>query len=128
MTQSHSPGRYGREDFVRLTLAEFPELREDFEDDSDLPHLQASALARLTQTAKGNADWTVYARAVQLVHHLFTNADEYLQNALAVSYLENLDFDGRNGDVAWTHLSPLLRDEWRKLNGYLGRRVPRSAE
>jgi hypothetical protein len=39
-----------------------------------------------------------------------------------------LDFDGPRGDQAWTYLSPILRDEWRKINAYLGRRVPRSAE
>ena len=37
-------GPYTHADFVRMSLAEFPELRQGFEEDADLLHLQMHAL------------------------------------------------------------------------------------
>lgn len=45
-------GPYTHADFARLALAEFPELREEFEEDSELLHLQMHAFTRLMEHAK----------------------------------------------------------------------------
>ena len=106
-------------DFVRLALAEFPELREEFEEEDGLPHLQMGAFARFTQVAKGRADWETYERCAQLADRLWGCADEELNNALYVSYLEHLDFEGSRGPKAWSLLSPRLRQGWREIQEHL---------
>jgi hypothetical protein len=45
-------GPYTRADFVRLALAEFPKLREEFEEYRDLLRLQMHAFERLAARAK----------------------------------------------------------------------------
>ncbi len=53
-------------DFERMALAAFPELREEFEEDAGLPHVQMGTFARRLQQAKGEADWAAYERGVRL--------------------------------------------------------------
>lgn len=109
---------YSHSDFVRLALIAFPELREEFEDNAELLHVQMGAFARRTQRAKGEGDWDAYARCVRLADEMWRHPDYYLQNALNVSYLEHLDFDGPRGAIAWEHLTPALRDGWRAMRAY----------
>lgn len=114
-------GPYTHADFVRLALAEFPELREEFEDDPELLHLQMHAFERLMGRAKVEGDWATYARGMRLAHLLWRRPDDDLLNALNVSYLEHLDFEGPNGAEAWRHLSPELQDGWRAMQAYMAR-------
>jgi hypothetical protein len=85
--------------FHDLALAQFPELREEFEDHRGLPHLQMRAFARLVQEAKGRADWETYAQAAALADALWRDADPALRNALNVSFLELIDFEDRTGPM-----------------------------
>jgi hypothetical protein len=110
---------YGSEDFSRITLAEFPELAEDFEEWSDLLHLKMGAFARITQSAKGEGDWEKYQRCVQLADTFCADPSPELENALNVSYLEHLDFDGPRGPKAWECLTPRLRAGWKAMQRYL---------
>jgi hypothetical protein len=110
---------YTADDFRRLALAEFPELREELEEYPDLLHLQMAAFARRTERAKEEGDWDTYARCVRLADTLWRHPDEALLNALNVSYLEMIDFDGARGPVAWKHLSPALQQGWRAMQAYL---------
>ena len=114
-------GPYTHEDFVRLALAEFPELRAEFEDDPELLHIQMHAFERLAGRAKVAGDWSTYARCMCLAHALWQRPDEALLNALNVSFLEHLDFDGPNGPEAWRHLSPELQEGWRAMQAYWAR-------
>ena len=107
------------DDFVRLVLDAFPELREEFEEDDGLPHVQMGAFARFTQQAKGRGDWETYGQCAQLADRLWGCADEYLNNALYVSYLEHLDFEGPRGPKAWSLLTPRLQQGWREIQDYL---------
>ncbi|HEU4754509.1 MAG TPA: hypothetical protein VFU47_15480 [Armatimonadota bacterium] len=112
---------FSAEDFVRMALAEFPELREEFEEDSGLLHLQMAAFARLAQRAKGQGDWETYGRCVRLADQLWRRADPELLNALNVSFLEHLDFEGPRGTRAWEILTPALRKGWEDMQAYLDR-------
>jgi hypothetical protein len=92
-----------------MALVEFPELREELEEFGELLHVQMGAFARLVQQAKAEKAWDVYQPALRLVDKLWTRPDPSLQNALNVSFLENIDFGGSRGDKAWGNLSPSLR-------------------
>jgi hypothetical protein len=102
-------------DFRTAVLAEFPQLRDEFKDDDELPYLQVGAFARFTQSAKGRADWDTYERCVGIAGRLFGRASRDLENALYVSYLEHLDFDGPRGPKAWSLLTPELQAAWRRI-------------
>jgi len=110
---------YDAEDFSRMAVTEFPELAEDFEEWSDLPHLKMGAFARITQAAKGDGDWEKYARCVRLADKLSADPSPDLENALNVSYLEHLDFDGPRGSKAWECLTPRLKVGWKDMQQYL---------
>ena len=113
---------YTRADFVRLALAEFPELRDDFDfSEEDLLSLQMHAFARLMQEAKGAGDWERYGRGARLAAELWRRPDEELMSALETSFMENLDFDGPRGPMAWQHLTPDLQEGWRSMRAYWDR-------
>lgn len=114
-------GPYTHDDCVRLTLAEFPELREEFEEDSERLHMQMHAFTRLTQRAKGDGDWATYSRCIRLAHRLWERPDEKLLGALNVSFLEHLDFDGPRGPEAWSLLTG--RRCRLRLNGEVARHI-----
>ena len=114
-------GPYTHADFVRLALAEFPELQDEFEEDAELLHLQMHAFERLMGRAKAAEDWSVYTRGMRLAHELWRRPDEHLLNALNVSFLEHLDFTGWKGTAAWRHLSPELQEGWRAMQAYMAR-------
>jgi len=111
-------GPYSRSDFVRLTLAEFPNLRAEFDEAEGLLHLQMHAFTRLMQHAKGSADWDTYRRGVRLAAELWSRPDEDLLNALNVSFLEHLDFDGPRGPEAWQRLTSELQHGWKAMKAY----------
>jgi len=113
-------------DFAALAVGEFPELRPDVEDEVNrgLVHCEVGALAQFVQAAKGRADWSTYERAMRFVDRLLSEADPALENALYVSFLEHVDFNGSNGRRAWSHLSERLRKGWRELNDGWGRPRP----
>jgi hypothetical protein len=104
--------------FPITALAEFPELRQEFEDFDGLPFVQMGALARLIQGAKGRGDWDTYGRAAHLADTLWGRGDADLHNALNVSFLEHIDFDGPRGPHAWALLSPRLQRAWRSMTAY----------
>ena len=112
---------YTHADFVRLTLEQFPELREEFEEYPDLLHAQMHAFERRMGRAKAEEDWAAYRRGMRLAHELWCRPDHALLNALNVSFLEHLDFDGASGPKAWGYLSSELRDGWRAMQAYMTR-------
>jgi hypothetical protein len=105
-------------DFPARALAEFPELPEEFAGDEGLPYVQMGAFARLMQRAKGSGNWDTYRRAARFADELWGGADPGLRNALNVSLLEHIDFDGPRGSDAWSLLSPRLRRAWREMDAY----------
>ena len=110
---------YTGADFVSMTVGRFPELREYFEYNEGLHHVQMGDFARLTMEAKGAGNWEKYLACVQLADELWKRPDDYLLNAINVSYLEHLDFDGPKGKKAWDLLPPALRKAWQEMQDYL---------
>jgi hypothetical protein len=114
-------------DFASVLITEFPELRADVEDELNrgLVHLEMAAFAEFVQLAKGRADWEAYGRAMDFADRLLREADADLDNALHVSFLEHIDFDGPNGQRAWAFLSAPLQRGWRQINDGWGRPRPK---
>lgn len=102
-------------EFRVTVLGEFPELNDLFEGDDDLPFNQIGAFASFTQRAKGAGDWDIYERCIRIAHTLFTRASPELENALYVSFLEHLSFDGPRGPKAWSLLTLELQTAWRRI-------------
>jgi hypothetical protein len=111
--------RYSRLDFTRLALAEFPELREEFDEYPDLLHLQMHALERLAERTKNERDWMLYRRIMLFADRLWQRPDQELLNALNVSFLEHLEFAGTDGPRAWGYLSSELKEGWRAMDAYM---------
>lgn len=110
--------RYSASDFVRLTLAEFPELRQEFGEERNLLHLQMHAFTRLMRRAMDAGDWATFKRGVYLATQLWNGADKTLLNALNVSFLEHIDFKGDNGPAGWKLLTTDLQHGWKAMDAY----------
>src|SRR5688572_22351710 len=102
------------EDLVRLALAEFPELAEEFDEWHDLLKMGPSRGSR--RGPKGEGDWDKYKRCLQVADDLLRDPAPDLENALNVSFLEHLDFDGPRGSRAWDCLSPRLQRVWEQMS------------
>jgi hypothetical protein len=104
----------------RLPLATFF-LGEEFEEWRGLPHLRMAAIAHRLQEAKVATPGDTYQRGMALAHELWRRLKEAPLNALNVSFLENLDFDGPRGPIAWGCLTSELQQGWKAMQAYLHR-------
>jgi len=100
-------------------MAEFPELRDDLVYDDGLLHLQVATLARHTEAAIESGDLATVRRDFMFMDRMLADADEFVDNAIHVSYLEHLFFDGEHGAAAEALLSSRLREGWRMIHGYM---------
>jgi hypothetical protein len=110
---------FTRAEFARLALVEFPQLREEFDEYPDLLHLQMHALERLAEGALKGRDWMLYRRIMLFADRLWQRPDPDLLNALNVSFLEHLEFNGPDGARAWGYLSSGLQEGWRAMATYM---------
>jgi len=110
--------KFSLANFGDLLIADFPELDEEFKEFAGLPYIQMGALARLVQQAKGRADWQRYGKAMKIADELWAGADDDLRNALNVSFLEHIDFEGPRGSHAWSLLSQTLQNAWTAMAAY----------
>ena len=60
---------------------------------SDGAHLGMAALSHETQDAIRDGDWNTVQSHFDLVAKIFVRADEYVENAIYVSYLEHVVLD-----------------------------------
>lgn len=121
---------YTHSDFVRLALATFPDLADDFASVEGMPTLYASIFGERLQRAKGSADWDTYARGIALIERLWDSPDQALSTALRWGVMPRLEFDGPRGPVAWEYLNPELRRAWESTHKELQARraLPRKTK
>lgn len=86
--------------FCTLVLNEFPSLRADSEEWDGLIHLQVAEFERFTQSAIEERSFGIVSKCFQIAASAIFEGDEYLRNAIAVSYLEHLDFRSDAGKEA----------------------------
>ena len=94
------------EEFRSRALAEFPILAEEFAEWDGLLHLQMAALSHLVRKAIDGGDYATVKRAYRLLDDLMLNAGIGLENAITVSFLENLEFEADPNGKKARHLLP----------------------
>lgn len=97
---------------------DFPELRDELEDYAGLLHLQFAALARRTGAAIAAGDLATVRRDFMFVDRVLAHADEFVGNAIHVSYLEHVVFSGVHGRAAEKLLSSRLREGRKAIHAY----------
>ena len=110
--------------FVTLLTSRFPEVAAAIDDCSrGLLHLEMATLASATQAAIDNQDKATVVRHFEFVDEVLRDAASDVENAVYVSYLENLRFEGRKAapTKARDLLTPRLRQALTDLEEYLAR-------
>jgi hypothetical protein len=106
-------------EFIEALVKKFPALCEEIEEWDGLLHVQMGAFARFTQKAIDQKDFDTIDQCFHLAHRMFHDAESELKNAFYVSYLENLDLDNPNGQLAYKRMSTLLQEGYTEINEYL---------
>lgn len=108
--------KIGRDRFIEMLTARFPEVAAGIDDCSrGLLHCEMATLKRATQSAIDNNDTEMVRRHFHFADEVFANAAPEVENAINVSYLENLRFN----DSAKGLLTPRLRTALAELEEYL---------
>lgn len=121
---SNMSERIDHQRFIELLTARFPEIAAAIDDcRRGLLHPEMATLAEATQAAIDNQDRATVVRHFQFVDELFRDAASDVENAINVSYLENLRFEGRKAapTKARDLLTPRLRPALIELEEYLAR-------
>src|SRR6266508_2719610 len=99
--------------FIGLLTERFPEVASTIDECSQgLLHPEMATLARATQAAIDDQDKPTVLRHFQFIDEVFRDAAPDVENAVNVSYLENLRFDGRK--TAPTNARDLLMPRLRQ--------------
>jgi len=84
-------GTIGHREFIDLLAAEFPEIAAEVRDEGDgLLHLEAAAFRRATERAMDAGQLWAVEKHFRFVERVLRDAAPDVDNALGVSYLEDL--------------------------------------
>lgn len=117
MTQAQIDGQK----FVELLLAEFPQLRDECQENQGLTHIQMRDFALFTarECKLGNSE--TVAKCLRLAHSLLQLGDSEIKNAVYVSYLECLPLKGDVHDRIRMAMTSDLRQAWDDILDYLSK-------
>lgn len=107
--------------FMVMLTERYPAVAADIDDCArELLHLEMGTLARATQVAISHEDKVAVRGYFAFIGEVFRLATPEVKNAVFVSYLECLGFDGRHGTRigARAMLSPQLQAGLRGLEEY----------
>ena len=113
-----------RERFIALLNEQFPEVAAKIDDISEgLLHLEMATFSRETQAAIDAQDNETVKRHFRFIDEAFRDAAPDVENAVNVSYLENLRFDGRKAGLTQARglLPPRLHQALVDLEEYLAK-------
>jgi hypothetical protein len=83
----------GEVEFIRLLADRFPHVAANISEvEAGLLHLEISMLAKVTRHAIETEDWDQVRAHFEFVDELMADASPELENAIYVSYLENVLF------------------------------------
>ena len=114
-----NPDRSDEVKFLTKALIMFPFLADDFVEYEGLLHPQMGAFSLLVQDAIERGDLIFVQRCFSFQEETLKNAKFNLQNAICVSFLENLNFDNPRGVEARQLLPDLLLEMLIDLEEYL---------
>jgi hypothetical protein len=124
-----NPNRLAHAKFVQLVLAEFPQLHEELAEAEGLLHLEMGALSRFAQKAIEHNDSYTLTRCYELLAGIMKTAPSEVENAIHVSFLENLNFESSPyGGEARSLLPPVLRKALDEVNEHWERIGQRQVE
>jgi hypothetical protein len=111
--------RLHRSEFLRELKQTFPELRADLNREYGLLHFEVAAFCRHTQAAIDSGDRVAVSLAFKLAERYLLLGNARMQNAIVVSYVEDLDFkDSKTArSWAWEQLPLSLKAEYEKFHG-----------
>lgn len=116
------PGGINHHRFIALLTERLPEIAGSIDDCSKgLLHCEMGTLARATQEAIDRQDKATVKAHFEFIDEVFRDATPDVQNAVYVSYLESLRFEGRKAGPtnARDLLTPRLRQALVDLEEYL---------
>lgn len=99
---------------------EFPELKDDLEKYRGMLHTQMGIWSYLAQRFIDIQDSENFQRICMVFLELFSDASPELENALNVSFLENLSFENgeRNRKWAYNAMPERMRIAWDEMEEY----------
>jgi hypothetical protein len=108
-----------RSEFLAELKAAFPSIAEDLNAEHGLLHLETAVFRRFTQHAIDNGDRDVVVKCFSIAEKYYAMGNGKLQNALGVSYVEDLVFlDQRTPrQWAWVLLPTSLKTAYEVLRG-----------
>ena len=110
-----------REAFVAMLAEHYPAVTADIDECMHgLLHLEMGQLARAAQAAISDEDSSAVREHFQFIDEVYRGATPEVKNAVHVSYLEHLSFDGKHGKriKAREMLPPGLQAALRGLETY----------
>ena len=107
--------------FIARLTQEFPAIAEGIDDCSrGLLHCEMGSLSHATQAAIDAGDRDSVRRHFQFADKILSQATPEVQNAIYVSYLEHLRFEGRKAGATKARelLTPRLRAALREVEAF----------
>jgi hypothetical protein len=112
------------ERFIALLTERYPGVAADIDDCSQgLLQLEMANFARATQAGIDLRDTDTVKQHFRFIDEVFRDAKPEVKNAVNVSYLENLRFEGRSSGPTRARdlLPPRLRQALAELEAYLAK-------
>lgn len=114
-------GDVDRDVFVAMLTASFPSVAATIDESFvGLLHLEMGQLANAVQAAIRDEDTATVREHFRFIDEVYRRATAEVKNAVHVSYLEPLSFDGKHGKriKAREMLSPALQTALREVEAY----------
>jgi hypothetical protein len=96
---------YDHQTTIRFIESRFPDLADDLHDEiaDGLLHVQMGVFSRLAQSAIDSENEFLWNKVTNVFMCLWEDCTPDVENALNVSFLENLNFDNGKGKRAWAY-------------------------
>jgi hypothetical protein len=107
--------------FAELLVAEFPQLRDECQQNQGLAHIQMMEFALFTERECQRGNWETVEKCLRLADRLLRFGDSHINNAVYVSYLECLPRKGEVHDRLRLTMTTSLRKAWDKILAYLSK-------
>ena len=114
-------GDVDRDAFVAMLAERYPDVAADIDECmAGLLHLEMGQLAKAAQAAISDEDPTAVREHFRFIDEVYRRATPEVKNAVHVSYMERLSFEGKHGKriKAREMLSPALQAGLRGLEEY----------